>query len=130
MPPTKIEITKGQEGHLVITEDIFAEEVYARSAYQKAEQALSDFIVRGKAMREILANSGREQSARLSTDAVRDWVSESLYLFGQNIIAFSGHRGQGKTSAMLSMCGALKKLSEPAGREQSKFCKGDRKSVV
>lgn len=107
----KLSIKKGQEGHVVVSTNIFDENIYAYRAYKKAGQALGDFILRSKKLRRKALSAG--QGHVLS--------AETLYLFGQNIIAFSGHRGQGKTSAMLSMCSALKNTGELSGLENGEL---------
>lgn len=89
----RISIEQGHENDIVI-EKIFQQDIFTKSAYDKARYALNSIIERSKKLRENCKSF------------------EDLYSFGQNIIAFSGGRGQGKTSAMLSFSDALKKDDE------------------
>lgn len=78
---------KGQEHGLVTNQDIHNPEEFMYSAYRQALDAL----------REIVQQA----------DPSGYWDDIRLYGYAHNIITFSGSRGQGKTSAMLSFSNAM-----------------------
>lgn len=83
-------VTKGQEHKLKISSDIHAAEELMYPAFQQALTALEEIVVRAKAFD-------------------RGALCSELYGYSQNIIAFSGRRGQGKTSTMVTCSNAMSK---------------------
>lgn len=87
----RLTMVQGQEHGLVLTKKITDTEEFMYMAYQQALNAL----------REIVRQSEQFYSkSNLSGE-------KNLYGYAHNIIAFSGYRGQGKTSAMISFSDAL-----------------------
>lgn len=81
-------VIKGQEHKLKISSNIHDSEELMYPAYQQALSALNEIVTRAKAF---------DRSALCS----------ELYGYSQNIIVFSGRRGQGKTSTMVSFSNAM-----------------------
>ena len=81
-------VIKGQEHKLKISSNIHDSNELMFPAYQQALSALNEIIVRAKAFD-------------------RTALCSELYGYSQNIIVFSGRRGQGKTSTMVSFSGAM-----------------------
>lgn len=80
----------GKEHKLVLSDDIYSENQFMYQAYCEARNALSEIV-------------------RYSDEFYgKTFAPEALFESLQNIIAFSGRRGQGKTSTMLSFSDALK----------------------
>ena len=80
----------GKEHKLVLSDDIYSENQFMYQAYCEARNALSEIV-------------------RYSDEFYgKSFAPEALFESLQNIIAFSGRRGQGKTSTMLSFSDALK----------------------
>ena len=78
---------KGQEHGLITHQDVHKPEEFMYSAYRQALDALREIVQQAK-------------SSDYSNDI-------DLYGYAHNIITFSGSRGQGKTSAMLSFSNAM-----------------------
>ena len=92
----RIEIIKSKETSLVI-DDIgkaIEEGDILKEGYLKAIHALQRYLDQSRLIRDELKNA-RERG----TDSQ---INDILYRSPQNIIAFSGKRGTGKTSAMIS----------------------------
>ena len=105
----RIEILKNKETSLVI-DDIgksIEEDGILQEGYKKAIQAFEQYILQSKQVRNQLKNAGRSDSQ----------INDILYQSSHNIIAFSGRRGTGKTSAMISFSEFLKNRG---GADQSK----------
>lgn len=100
----RIEVLKYKETSLVIDdiERSIMEEGILSDGYEKAIHALKQYIDKTKRSREQLRKAGRSASQ----------INDILYQSPQNIIAFSGRRGTGKTSAMISFTEFLKSLEE------------------
>ena len=98
----RIEVLKYKETSLVIDdiERSIMEEGILSDGYEKAIHALKQYIDKTKRSREQLRKAGRSASQ----------INDILYQSPQNIIAFSGRRGTGKTSAMISFTEFLKSL--------------------
>lgn len=79
---------KGKEHKLIVSKDIHNENEFMYPAYQQAANALCEIVTHAKAFNKL--------------DVCRE-----LYGYSQNIIAFSGERGQGKTSTMVSFSKAM-----------------------
>lgn len=92
-----VEIHLGQEHELVGEQDITDPSLIMHSAYQFALSSLCG----------ILNNSDRYWNDKAS----RKDTPYKLYGYCNNTIAFNAHRGQGKTSAMLSFANALDNTS-------------------
>lgn len=94
----KLEMVKGQEASLVIEDVVksIQEDGFLSGSYSKALYALHDYVRRSDWIRKDL----RQEKC----PSVRNGI---LYRSPQNIIAFSGKRGSGKSSAMLSFSDAL-----------------------
>lgn len=109
----KLEMVKGRESSLIIEDAVksIADDDFLAGSYSKAFRALCDYIRRSDRIREELFRE-KHPSAR----------NGILYRSPQNIIAFSGKRGSGKTSTMLSFSNVLsdsKKLDALCGRTGS-----------
>lgn len=87
----KLRMIKGQENGVVISKDVSEKSDYMYNTYKRAGEAVKEIIIRAARTRE---------AAKSNTES-------ALYQYSQNIIAFSGSRGQGKTSAMLSFSNML-----------------------
>lgn len=83
---------KGQEHRLVITPRLDDQKEFMYFAYRQALDALREIV---------------QQSKAFLPDCEED-IASKLYGYAHNIIVFSGSRGQGKTSSMLSFSGAMK----------------------
>lgn len=88
--------------YVVINESIFDPDDFMYPTYSRLADALNE-VVR-KAVNE--RRGSRAQSSFASTGTISN---SDLYGYGNNLIAISGRRGQGKTSAMLSFSHALSK---------------------
>ncbi len=87
---------KGQEHGLVINQDIRDPREFMFSAYRQALDAL----------REIVQQANKVPPPDCESDI-------RLYGYSHNIITFSGSRGQGKTSAMVSFSKAMCEGASP-----------------
>jgi len=87
----RLTLEKDREHNLTISSRITEPEEFMYSAYQQALDALNEII---KSSRAALINADRGHNYE-------------FYGYCHNIIAFSGERGQGKTSAMLSFSRAM-----------------------
>lgn len=83
---------KGQEYSVVINENIADKDDFTYRTFHKAMYALDDIVKR--ANKQVIPT--RE-----------NLLVDTLYRYSQNMIVFSGQRGQGKTSAMLSFSKTL-----------------------
>lgn len=83
-------IAQGREHKLVLSSNIYQEDQFMYQAYMEAQNALSEIVT---------------YSDEIKTQM---YDEEALFESLQNIIAFSGKRGQGKTSTMLSFSNTLK----------------------
>lgn len=99
---------KGQEYGAVINEDISDTEDFTYRTYQKALTALDDIAKR---------------TGELTFCGKKDLCGSALYRFSQNMIVFSGARGQGKTSAMLSFSKTLSDQKRLKGVIEKKHLK-------
>ena len=106
----RIEVLKYKETSLVIDdiERSIREEGIRSDGYEKAIHALKQYIDKTKRSREQLRKAGRSASQ----------INDILYQSPQNIIAFSGRRGTGKTSAMISFTEFLKSRGENSEKSQ------------
>lgn len=97
---------RGSENKLVVSTNIHDPDEFMYPAYQQALFAL----------KEILSNAD---------DFNLNDICNELYGYSQNIIAFSGKRGQGKTSTMLSFSSAMarNKLNNPDDPSDKFFLK-------
>ena len=97
---------RGFENKLIISANIHDPNEFMYPAYQQALFAL----------KEILSNAD---------DFNPNDMCNELYSYSQNIIAFSGKRGQGKTSTMLSFSSAMaqNKLNNPSDPKDMFFGK-------
>lgn len=97
----KYQIIQGQEHKFAITSDITDEEEFLYPAFKQALDSLG----------KIIDNAERF-----------DTTSEiELYGYSQNIITFSGVRGMGKTSAMVSFSQAMEAGRLPDGFKSCRF---------
>lgn len=87
----KLKVQQGKEHKPVLSEDIMNPDEFMYPAFQQAIKALRTIVVQAKDF-----NNGK---------------NDSLFGYSHNIIAFSGQRGQGKTSTMLSFSRALEQKS-------------------
>lgn len=94
----KLKMVKGQESSLIIEDAVksIEDDGFLAAGYSKAFHAVCDYVRRSNRVRE-------ELQKRLPTSC-RNGI---LYRSPQNIIAFSGKRGSGKSSAMLSFSAVL-----------------------
>lgn len=83
----RLEIHRGQEHKLVLSEDILNPDEFMYPAFQQAIRALQAIVAQAREFNEE--------------------GNDNLFGYSHNIIAFSGQRGQGKTSTMLSFSRAL-----------------------
>lgn len=83
----RLEIQRGKEHKLVLSEDILNPDEFMYPAFQQAIRALQAIVAQAREFNEEGEND--------------------LFGYSHNIIAFSGLRGQGKTSTMLSFSRAL-----------------------
>ena len=97
----RLTMVQGQEHGLVLTKKITDPEEFMYMAYQQALNALHEIVYQSE---QFYSNSGRSSEA-------------NLYGYTHNIIAFSGCRGQGKTSAMISFSDALDSNFENEDKE-------------
>lgn len=79
---------RGQEHKLIVSENIHDENEFMYPAYYQAKNALREIVTHAKMFD-------------------RNDICRELYGYSQNIIAFSGERGQGKTSTMVSFSKAM-----------------------
>ncbi len=106
----RIEIFKYKETSLVI-DDIgksINEDGILGECYKKAIQALERYAGQTKRCREQIKTAGDSASQ----------INDVLYQSPHNIIAFSGKRGTGKTSAMISFSEFLKKRGETSAESR------------
>ena len=114
----KLEIIRGKEYSLVVEDvvDSITQNGFLADSYLKAFDALAGYIKNSDKVRENLLR-----------DVLNLTRTEILYRSPKNIIAFSGERGSGKTSTMLSFSDALKdskrreKLNDITGKTVDKF---------
>ena len=109
----KIEVVKNWETSLVI-DDIgtaIEEENILKDGYLKALQALKRYLIQTEKVRDKLKK----------TDRLDSQINDVLYQSPHNIIAFSGKRGTGKTSAMISYSEFLKSRGEHSEESKSKW---------
>ncbi len=114
----KLEIIRGKEYSLVVEDvvDSITQSGFLADSYLKAFDALAGYIKNSDKVRENLLR-----------DVLNLTRTEILYRSPKNIIAFSGKRGSGKTSTMLSFSDALKdskrreKLNDITGKTVDKF---------
>ncbi len=94
----KLELVKGSETSLIIdnVDDSIHDNGFLSESYRKAGDVLKDYASRTDKIRREIA---KERSIF--------GVNDCLYRSPQNIIAFSGKRGTGKTSTMLSFSQSL-----------------------
>ena len=97
---------RGSENKLIVSTNIHDPDEFMYPAYQQALFAL----------KEILSNAD---------DFNLNDICNELYGYSQNIIAFSGKRGQGKTSTMISFSSAMaqNKLNNPDNQNDNFFLK-------
>ncbi len=88
MSQKNLTIKKGQEHMLSFSNNIYDEDAFMYPAYQQALSALLEIVNHAKHFGDLE-------------------FSQELYGYSQNIIAFSGKRGQGKTSTMISFSSAM-----------------------
>ena len=107
----RIEILKNKETSLVI-DDIgrsISEDGILKDGYRKAIHALKRYIKQTKRSRQQLSKAGDSESQ----------INDILYQSPHNIIAFTGRRGTGKTSAMISFTEFLKNRGEGSAENRS-----------
>lgn len=107
----RIEILKNKETSLVI-DDIgrsIYEDGILQDGYKKAIQALKRYIKQTKRSRQQLSKARGSESQ----------INDILYQSPHNIIAFTGGRGTGKTSAMISFTEFLKSRGEGSTESRS-----------
>lgn len=93
----KLEMIKGQESSLIIESAVnsISEDGFLADSYSKAFHALRDYVQHTDKIRRELSKS---------CPSIRNNI---LYRSPQNIISFSGKRGSGKSSTMLSFSSTL-----------------------
>lgn len=109
-----LQMKKGQEHGLVITPDIKEKSNIMYAAYSQALEAVKEIA---RQARKFYAQQHEEEWDRKHYAQQYEGEKAQLYSYSHNIIAFSGSRGQGKTSAMLSFSKALaeEKVKEELG---------------
>ncbi len=109
-----LQMKKGQEHGLVITPNIKEKSNIMYAAYSQALEAVKEIA---RQARKFYAQQHEEEWARKHYAQQYGGEKAQLYSYAHNIIAFSGSRGQGKTSAMLSFSKALaeEKVKEELG---------------
>ncbi len=95
-----LELEEGSEHKLQINTDISVTSDIMYPVFRAAEVAVAGII---RSSEQFLSREQLVSKSELGND---------LYGYANNIIAFSGQRGQGKTSAMLSFSEALKNYNE------------------
>lgn len=83
---------KGQEHGLVITQHLNSPNEFMHAAYRQALEALREIV---------------RQAVKIPPPCEKGYA-DKLYGYSHNIIVFSGRRGQGKTSSMLSFSDAMR----------------------
>ena len=109
----RIEIIKNRETSLVI-DDIgtaIEDDCILKDGYIKAHHALKRYIIQTSKIRHELSESEKSASQ----------IHDILYQSPQNIIAFTGKRGTGKTSAMISFSEYLKSRGECSHESRKKW---------
>lgn len=109
-----LELIRGREHELLDKQNILDRRKIMYPSFQIALDALCG----------ILESS---DSWNKQYDSADNMTPETLYSYANNILAFCGARGQGKTSAMLSFSGALKHYSWAKADEQLQDLLGDRR---
>lgn len=107
----RIQIKEGAEHHSSVM-NIYDKSAFFFNFYQKAAKAVTA-IVRQSA--EYYVKYGTDLPA-YGTSVVPD-----RFEYHNNIVAFCADRGQGKTSAMLSMAEALQNIAPDSSQEHKKF---------
>ncbi len=100
-----LKMKRGQEHGLVITQDIQSKDNIMYVAYSQALDAVREIV----------------RQAREFSSLNSDGKKAKLYSYSHNIIAFSGSRGQGKTSAMLSFSQGLASAEEKEKLQDCSF---------
>ena len=93
---------------------IYEEDTFFRESYLQAGKCVKEIIEASRRFEERTARSqyagdGSREPSWFNNELALSLHSE-LASYPNNIIAFCGHRGQGKTSAMVSFSKALEKL--------------------
>ena len=107
----RIDILKNRETSLVIDDvgKAIAENSILKDGYEKAIHALERYLKQTEVIWEKLVSAERSDSQ----------INDILYQSPQNIIAFSGKRGTGKTSAMISFSEFVKHQGETTEESRS-----------
>lgn len=103
-----IRIKEGNELHTA-TMDTYDEDAFFYSSYQQAAATVTKIVK--------LSNDYLTKPARSSTSS----GAPSYAQYHNNIVAFCADRGQGKTSAMLSMAEALRQIGDSDDRKAADF---------
>lgn len=99
-----LHLKKGNEYRLYRSHDISQKEDFMYPAYRQALDALDGVVKTAKAFRNNQADE-----------------EYPLYGYSNNIVAFSGDRGQGKTSTMLSFSGIVSSDFESCEERDKRF---------
>ena len=115
----KIKVSKGNEYRTSVM-DVYNKEDFFYESFQLAAANITEIVVRST------------RSTRHCSDNYRMGLATySLSNYPNNIISFCAERGQGKTSAMLSMSEALKKINIRDDEQDSKVVSfWNRKEVI
>lgn len=125
----KIKIEAGNE-HRSISMDIYDDTAFFYDAYKRAARAVThivarsnEYTCRGMKQRD---GCGREEPCHSRVTPFSAGSRFALSEYHSNIVAFCADRGQGKTSAMLSVAAGLKNMTSDGGsREHSRREKHD-----
>lgn len=85
--------------YVVVTGNISDPEGYMYQSYLRLVGVLSEVVRRADGERRMISGGDYDSAYAPRTNG--------LYLYGNNVVAISGRRGQGKTSVMLSFSNAL-----------------------
>lgn len=106
----ELRFNRAENQYVVINEDILDPVDYMYPTYVRLTEVLAEVLRKADRERERLAASQRRPQSvdyRTYGSYVPVPLAMALYEYGNNVIAISGRRGQGKTSAMLSLTNAL-----------------------
>lgn len=93
-----LDIRKGMELQVYISQDISDDNYYMHQAYRQALRAVTGIVQRSKKFYE------KTQCVRNCSSHI---IEDELFTYGSNVIAFAAQRGGGKTRTMLSFSHAL-----------------------
>ena len=97
----ELRFDRGKSQYVVVNEDIGDSEDFMYPTYCRLVDALAEVARKSDTVR------GKSPASRRVGGPDASPSAQDLYRYGNNVIAISGRRGQGKTSAMLSFSASM-----------------------